>query len=71
MTWCRWPIYERVVVNLRSGQALRGLLIARRGPLLVLTDTTLFEPGAEPVVIDGQAYVERDNVAFIQAHAGG
>jgi hypothetical protein len=63
----RWPIYERVLVNLTDGSAINGLLIARRGPLLVLSDATLLTAGMEPAELDGEIYIERARVLFIQA----
>lgn len=58
---------RRVIVNLRDGQALEGLLLARRGPLLVLRDATLHTEG-RAVPVDGEAVVERDRVAWMQLH---
>lgn len=62
----RWPVYERVLANLVDGSAINGLLIARRGPLLVLADATLLTPGHEPADLDGDIYIERDRVLFLQ-----
>lgn len=64
--WNRWPIHHRVLVNLTDGSAISGLLIARRGPLLVLSDATLLTDSHEPSRMDGQVFVERDRVLFIQ-----
>ena len=66
MSLSRWPIYERVLVNLIDGTAINGLLIDRRGPLLVLSDCTLLTPGGEPTPMDGQLYIERPQVLFLQ-----
>jgi hypothetical protein len=63
----RWPIYDRVLVNLINGAAIDGVLIARRGPLLVLADATLLTESGEPSAMDGQIYVERSQVLFMQA----
>lgn len=62
----RWPMYDRVLVNLTDGSALDGLLIDQRGPLLVLSDCTLFTASAEPAPLDGEVYVERDRVLYMQ-----
>ncbi len=64
--WGRWPICERVLVNMVDGRAFAGVLFARRGPLLVLRQAQLIEPGTEPVDLDGEVIIERQRVAFIQ-----
>lgn len=58
---------RRVVVNLVNGHAVQGVLFQQLGPLLVLKNATLLEPGAEPLSLDGDVVVERDRVLFIQA----
>lgn len=63
----RWPIYERVLANLVDGSAIEGLLIDRRGPLLILGDAKLYSPGSEPAPLDGEIYIERTRVLFLQA----
>lgn len=57
---------RRVVVNLRSGQALHGLLVRQSGPLLFIAEAQLLEGNNSPVPIDGQAVIERPTVDFIQ-----
>lgn len=68
--WSVWPWRlvkaRRVVVNLRSGQAIQGLLVRRSGPLLFLAEAELHEGNGNPVPIDGQAVIERPTVDFIQ-----
>lgn len=67
MLWTRWPLYDRVLVNLIDGSALDGLLVEQRGQLLVLSDATLYADGAEPAPLDGQIYIERSRVLYLQA----
>lgn len=57
---------RRVVVNLKSGQAIDGLLTRQQGPLLFISKATLHEGGDNPVPIDGEAVIERQTVDFIQ-----
>jgi hypothetical protein len=57
---------RRVVVNLKSGQAIQGLLVRQSGPLLFLAEAQLHEGNNNPVPIDGQAVVERPGIDFIQ-----
>lgn len=57
---------RRVVVNLKSGQAVDGLLVKQEGPLLFIAEARLHEGNESPVPIDGQAVIERPNIDFIQ-----
>ncbi len=63
----RFLVHRRVVVNLRSGRAVEGVITAQDGPLLCVKDARLHEPGAEPSRVDGEVVVERSQVDFIQA----
>jgi hypothetical protein len=58
---------RRVVVNLKSGRAVDGLLVKRSGDLLFLREATALEPGAEPARLDGSAVIARADIDFIQA----
>lgn len=66
----RWPVYRRVLANLDDERAIDGLLVAVRGPLLILADASLLVPGREPAPMDGQVYIERSRVVFLQASVG-
>lgn len=68
--WRRTAVRKRVVVNL-ADKAFRAVLWAKRGPLLVLRDVTLLEPGRDPQRVDGEVVVERSRVEFVQVLAGG
>lgn len=57
---------KRVLVNLRSGSAMTGVLWQRRGRTLVLKQAQLLEPGSEPAAMDGAVVVDRDQVEFVQ-----
>lgn len=66
--WARRLIVRRrVLVNLRSGKAITGVLWARRGRTLVLKSAELLEPGSAPVQLDGDVILDRDQVEFVQA----
>lgn len=58
---------RRVIVNLVDGSAIDGVFFKQDGPLLVITNATLLEPGAQPVELDGDLVIERNQVRFIQA----
>jgi small nuclear ribonucleoprotein (snRNP)-like protein len=66
----RFVVHRRVVVNLTSGRAIEGVVLERDGPLLVIADAVVHEPGAEPSGVDGHVVVERRQVDFIQAVPG-
>lgn len=68
--WRRTALRRRVLVNLKTEKAFRGVLFAKRGPLLVLKDVELLEAGREPVRLDGDVLVERPNVDFVQVLPG-
>lgn len=67
LAYRRTVVRRRVLVNLVNGRAVEGVLFRQRGPLLVVKDARLHEPGAEPAAVDGEVVVERSRVDFIQA----
>lgn len=67
----RWPMYARVLANLDDGTAVDGLLIHRSGPLLIFSDCTVHSPDSEPQQVDGEIYIERDRVLYLQKPRGG
>lgn len=60
-------VARRVVVNLKTGRALDGVLVRRDGPLLFLKNAVLLEEGSEPAAVDGEAVVQAVEIDFIQA----
>lgn len=67
----RWPVRHRVLANLTDGTAIDGLLIEAKGPLMVLSDCTVYTPNCEPSNVDGEIYIERDRVLYLQKPRGG
>jgi hypothetical protein len=65
LAYRRTAVHRRVIVNF-SDKAFDAILWAQRGPLLVLREARLLQPGAEPVQMDGEVVVERSRVEFIQ-----
>jgi small nuclear ribonucleoprotein (snRNP)-like protein len=57
---------KSVVVNLHSSRAFVGILWARRGPLIVLRNVVMHEPGAQASPVDGEIVIERSQIEFIQ-----
>ena len=67
--WWSWRalLARRVVVNLKTGRAVSGVLVRRSGDLLFIREAVVLEPGAEPARGDGEAVVARADIDFIQA----
>lgn len=65
--WWTWRplIKRRAVVQLDDGTAFDGVVMSRRGPLLVLADVTVRIAG-NAQRIDGPVVVERTRVVFVQ-----
>lgn len=67
LVWARRLVVRRkVLVALRTGQAVTGLLWTRRNRFLVLKDAQLLEPGVEPTRMDGDVIIEREQVLYTQ-----
>lgn len=64
--WRRLAVHRRVVVTTKTGKSFAGVLFSKRGPLLVLKEATLFNPGSPPAPVDGDVLLERANVDFVQ-----
>jgi len=62
----RTLVARRVVINLKSGRGLDGLLVRNAGDLLFLRQATALEAGVEPQPVDGEAVVQKRDVDFIQ-----
>lgn len=66
--WARRLVVRRqVLVNLRSGRAVSGVLWARKGRVVVLKSAQLIEPGSDPLGMDGDVILDRDQIEFMQA----
>lgn len=58
---------KRVLVALRDGSAVTGLLWTRKGRALVLKSAQLLEPGNDhPVPMDGDLILDREQVVYVQ-----
>jgi hypothetical protein len=65
--WWRPPFVLRsVLLNLKTGEALSGVLWSTNGPWFVLRQASALTVGSKPAAIDGEAVVHRDNIAFVQ-----
>jgi hypothetical protein len=65
MGWRR-HVRHRVVVNLKTGSAVSGVLYRADSQLLEIKEPTVHEPGAESASADGSMVIERSNVDYVQ-----
>lgn len=67
----RLVVHRPVLVNLRSGRAVSGVVVAQDGPLIQLKSAKVHEPGGDNagVAVDGSIVIERDQIDFIQTYA--
>ena len=56
---------KRVMLRLDDGPSISGVVLSRRGPLLVLGDV-LVHVGTEPTSADGACVIERRRVVWMQ-----
>ncbi|OZF40758.1 hypothetical protein CH296_00435 [Rhodococcus sp. 14-2496-1d] len=59
-------VLRRVMINLKSGTAISGVVTASRGPLLEVKDATVHTPGSEPAAVDGSIVIEKEHIDFTQ-----
>jgi hypothetical protein len=60
---------QRVLVSLLNDRAIAGVLLRTTGEWLVLADAQLHEASLKPQPMDGEIYIDRDRIAFIQVAA--
>lgn len=63
--WRPYRTRSEVLVALRSGETLRGVLLHRRPTYLILTAAWVID-GTKETPIDGTVEVDRDNVTWVQ-----
>lgn len=66
MSWRRNVVRRRVIINLKSGLAFRGILWNQAGDLLVLRQAEILKED-RALQVDGEVIIERGEVEFIQA----
>lgn len=63
--WRRTLLTKQVLIQLDTDETFAGVMIAKRGPLLVLANVERIS-GAGRMPLDGQLVVERTRVAWTQ-----
>ncbi|EAS0269371.1 hypothetical protein E7939_22010 [Salmonella enterica] len=61
-----YVVHQRVVINLKSGTAVIGVVTARKRTFCVVRDAQVVEPGSNPVRADGEVLVDRAEIDYIQ-----
>lgn len=61
---------NKVLVNLKTNKAFKGILIEEKAKVIVLKDVELLEPNAEAVNMAGSVLIEKENIDFIQIIGG-
>ncbi len=65
-------VKNKVIINMKSGNAFEGILWDQAGSLIVLRHARLLSPQSPPVDVDGEVIIERSDIEFIQlTHSGG
>jgi hypothetical protein len=65
--WWVWsPLVRKRVVVQCDGAAFNGVVMCRRGPLLVLDDVTVSDGSGHLRTLDGRLVVERSRVRWVQ-----
>jgi len=65
----RSQIHARFVVTLLDGTGVSGLLVACDESVIVLANVAYLprDARAQPLSVDGQLYIERRQIAYLQA----
>ena len=67
----RLRIRDRVMVSLKSGNAVGGVVVRSAGGWLVLADPEIFDAeSGQSTPADGEIWLERVNVDYVQALNG-
>jgi small nuclear ribonucleoprotein (snRNP)-like protein len=61
---------NKVLVNLKTNKAFKGVLTEEKGKVIVLNDVELIEPNTESVKMAGSVLIEKENIDFIQIIGG-
>ena len=59
-------MFDEVVLHTKTGKSVRGVLRRRHGRWLVLINAVLLDGSGEPIPLDGDVIIPRDNLDFAQ-----
>lgn len=66
LAYRRTAVHRHVVVNTKTEKTFSGVLVAQRGPILILKGAKMLSSNAPPVTLDGELVIERSHVDFVQ-----
>lgn len=67
----RYVAHQKVVINLKSGTAIAGVVTSKQRMYCVVKDAEVIEPGAPaPMRADGEIVVHRTDIDYIQLPEG-
>ncbi|QHB37233.1 RNA binding protein [Gordonia phage Gudmit] len=61
-----YAVHQRVVINLKSGTTVIGVVTAKKRTFCIVRDAEIVEPGSHPVPADGEVLVEKAHIDYIQ-----
>lgn len=61
-----YPVKRKVIVNTKTGKAFKGILWRRAFGYVLLKNTQALKGGGEAVAVDGEVFVYKRDVDFIQ-----
>ena len=59
-------VHRRVLISLKSGNAVSGLVARKIGDTYVLKGGMVHAPNSQPLQAEGELLVERENVDYMQ-----
>lgn len=59
-------LHRKVLISLKTGNAVSGLLARKIGDTYVLKGCTVHAPGTGPSPADGEVLIEQENVDYMQ-----
>ena len=62
----QYPTLRKVIVNLKTDRAFRGVLWKKRRRYVVLRNAELLKGQGETVPMDGEVLIMSDNIDFVQ-----
>ena len=67
----RLRVRSRVLVSLKTGNAVSGVIVRSAGAWIVVADPAVHDRNAQsPTPADGEIWIERVNVDYVQAAGG-
>lgn len=59
-------VRRRVVITLKSGTSVMGVVTSAKRSFCLVRDASVMERGGQPMPADGEVLVEREHIDYIQ-----